>query len=145
MKWWDQMPWSLFFECWVLNRTDWFQLGKGVHQGCILSPCLFNLYAEYIMKTLGWKKHRLQSRLQGEISIASDVQMTPPYCRNWRRIKNLLMKVKEESEKVGLKVITHTFTPRFIMSDVQLVFSSPIFPKLSQLFFTNCWFVQSRI
>ena len=62
-----------------------------------------------------------------------------------KELKSLLMKVKEESEKVGLKVITHTFTPRFIMSDVQLVFSSPIFPKLSHLFFTNCWFVQSRI
>ena len=64
------------------GTTDWFQTGKGVRQSCILSLSLFNLYAEYIMKTLGWKKHRLQSRLQGEISIASDVQMTPPYCRN---------------------------------------------------------------
>ena len=60
-------------------------------------------------------------------------------------LKSLLIKVKEESEKVGLKLNTHTFTPHFIMSDVQLVFSSPIFPKLSHLFFTNCWLVQSRI
>ena len=51
---------------------------KGVHQDCILSPCLFNLYAEYIMKMLGWKKHKLESRLLGEISITSDVQITPP-------------------------------------------------------------------
>ena len=60
------------------GTTDWFQIGKGVHQGCILSPCLFNLYAEYIMTMLGWKKHKLESRLPGEISITSDMQMTPP-------------------------------------------------------------------
>ena len=41
------------------GTTDWFQIGKGVRQGCILSPCLFNLYAEYIMRTLGWRKHKL--------------------------------------------------------------------------------------
>ena len=60
------------------GTTDWFQIGKGVHQGCILSPCLFNLYAEYIIKTLDWKKHKLESRLPGEISTTSDMQMTPP-------------------------------------------------------------------
>ena len=51
--------------------TDWFQIGKGVRQGCILSPCLFNLYAEYIMSTstLGWMKHKMESRLPGEISV----------------------------------------------------------------------------
>ena len=59
--------------------TDWFQIGKGVHQGCILSPCLFNLYPEYIMQFMpGWIKHKLESRLPGEISITSDMQMTPP-------------------------------------------------------------------
>ena len=47
------------------GKTDWFQIGKGVHQGCILSPCLFNLYAEYIMRNAGWMKHKLESRLQG--------------------------------------------------------------------------------
>ena len=57
--------------------TDWFQVGKGVCQGCILSP-LFNLYAEYIMRKLGWMKHKLESRFLGEISITSDTQMTPP-------------------------------------------------------------------
>ena len=51
------------------GTTDWFQFGKGVHQGCILLPCLFNLYAEYIMRLLGWMKHKLESRLPGEISI----------------------------------------------------------------------------
>ena len=49
------------------GTTDWFQIGKGIHQGCILSPCLFNLYADYIMRNLGWKKHKLDSRLPGEI------------------------------------------------------------------------------
>ena len=60
------------------GTTDWFQIGKGVYQGCILSPCLFNLYAEYIIVTLGWKKHKLELRLLGEGSITSDMQMTPP-------------------------------------------------------------------
>ena len=64
--------------------TDWFQIGKGVCQGCILSPCLFNLYAEYIMRNLDWKKHKLESRLLGEISITSDMQMTPPL---WQKAK----------------------------------------------------------
>ena len=67
------------------GTTDWFQLGKGVHQGCILSPCLFNWYAEYIIRNAGWKKHRLESRLPGEISITSDMQMTPPL---WQKVKN---------------------------------------------------------
>ena len=57
------------------HRTmDWFKIGKGVRQSCILSPCLFKLYAEYIV---GWMKHKLESRLPGEISIISDMQMTP--------------------------------------------------------------------
>ena len=60
------------------GTTDRFQIGKGVCQDCILSPCLFNIYAEYIMKTLGWMKHKLESRLPGEISIIFDMQMTPP-------------------------------------------------------------------
>ena len=56
------------------GTTDWFQIGKGVHQGCILSPCLFNLYVEM----LDWMKHKLESRFLGGISITSDMQMTPP-------------------------------------------------------------------
>ena len=67
------------------GKTDWFQIGKGVCQGCILSPCLFNLYADYIGETLGWRKHKLESRLPGEISITSDMQMTPPL---WQKVKN---------------------------------------------------------
>ena len=63
--------------------TDWFQIGKGVRQGCILSPCLFNFYAEYIMRNAGLEE-TLESRLPGEISITSDMQMTPPL---WRKMK----------------------------------------------------------
>ena len=66
------------------GRTDWFQIGKGVRQGCILSACLFNLYAECIMWNAGWMKHKLESRLPGEISITSDMQMTPPL---WQKLK----------------------------------------------------------
>ena len=60
------------------GTMDWFQIGKGVGQGCILSPCSFNLYAECIMRNAGWMKHKPVSRLPGEISITSDMQMTPP-------------------------------------------------------------------
>ena len=60
------------------GTTDWFQIGKGVLQGCILSPCLFNLYTEYIMRNAGLEEAQAESRLLGEISITSDMQMTPP-------------------------------------------------------------------
>ena len=66
------------------GTTDWFQIGKGVRQGCILSPCLFNLYAEYIMRNAGLEEAQLESRLPGEISITSDIQMTPPL---WQKVK----------------------------------------------------------
>ena len=72
------------------GTTDWFQIGKRVCQGCILSPCLSNFYAEYIMRnagleeTLDWKKYKLEPRLPGEISITSDMQMTPPL---WQKVK----------------------------------------------------------
>ena len=61
------------------GTTDWIQIGKGVHQGCILSSCLFNFYAEYIMWNAG-----LESRLPGEIPITSDMHMTPPL---WQKVK----------------------------------------------------------
>ena len=60
------------------GTTDCFQIGKGVRQGCILSPCLFNFYAEYIMRNAGLEEAQLESRLLGKISITSDMQMKPP-------------------------------------------------------------------
>ena len=66
--------------------TDWFQIGKGVCQGCILSPCLFNVYAEYIMRNAGLEEAQLESRFLGEISIISDMQMTPPF---WQKVKKI--------------------------------------------------------
>ena len=72
------------------GTTDWVQIGKGVHQGCILSPCLFNLYAEYIMRNAV-----LEEAQAGDISITSDMQMTQ---------QSLFMKVKEEIENVVLKL-----------------------------------------
>ena len=86
------------------GTTDWFQIGKGVCQGCILLPCLFSLYVEYIMRNTGWMKHKLESRLPGEISITSDMQITPLMAESEEELTSLLMKVKEESEKVGLKL-----------------------------------------
>ena len=65
------------------GTTDWFQIGKGVHQGCILSPYLFNLDAEYIMRNAALEEAQLELRLLGEISITSDMQMTPPL---WQRV-----------------------------------------------------------
>ena len=66
------------------GTTDWFQIGKGVRQGCILSPCLFNFYAEYRMRNAGLEESQVQSRLPGEISLTSDMQMTPPL---WQKVK----------------------------------------------------------
>ena len=60
------------------RTTDWFQIGKGVRQGYVLSPCFFNLYAEYIMRNAGLEETQAGIRLLGEISITSDMQMTPP-------------------------------------------------------------------
>ena len=64
---------------------DWFQIGKGVRQGCILSLCLFNLYAEYIMRNAGLEEAQAGIRLPGEISITSDMQMTPPLWQKEKR------------------------------------------------------------
>ena len=66
------------------GTTDWFQIGKGVHQVCILSPCLFNLHAEYIMRNAGLDEAQAGIKIAGEISISSDMQMTPPL---WQKVK----------------------------------------------------------
>ena len=75
------------------GKTDWFHIGKGVHQGCILSPCLFNLYAGYIMRNPGLEEAQIEFRLPGEISIA-DMQMTPPF---WQKATEL----KRTKEPLG--------------------------------------------
>ena len=66
------------------GTTDWFQIGKGVRQVCILSPCLFNLYAEYIMRNAGLEETEAGIKIAREISITSDMQMTPPL---WQKVK----------------------------------------------------------
>ena len=69
----------------VHGKTDWFQIGKGVRQGCILSPCLFNLHAEYIMRNVRLDEAQSGILFAGEISITSDMQITPPL---WQKAKN---------------------------------------------------------
>ena len=66
------------------GTTDWFQIGKGVCEGCILSPCLFTLYAEYIMRNAGLEEAQAGIKIAGRISITSDMQMTPPL---WQKVK----------------------------------------------------------
>ena len=66
------------------GTTDWFQIGKGVHQGCILSPCLFNFYAEYIMQNAGLNEAQAGIKL-ARVSIISDMQMTPPLWQNAKK------------------------------------------------------------
>ena len=66
------------------GTTDWLQIGKGVHQGCILSSCLFNLYAEYIMRNTGLDEAQAGIKIAREISLTSDMQMTPPL---WQKAK----------------------------------------------------------
>ena len=84
--------------------TDWFQIGKGVHQGCILSPHLFNLYAEYIMLNAGLDDAQAGIKIAGRninnLRYADDNTLT---AEGKEELKSLLMKVKKESEKAGLK------------------------------------------
>ena len=83
------------------GTTDWFQIGKGVSQGCILSPCLFNLYAEYIMRNAGMKEAQVRIKIAGRnfnnLRYADDTTLT---AESEEELKSLLMKMKEESEKV---------------------------------------------
>ena len=87
------------------GTTDWFQIGKGVYQGCILSPFLFDLYAEYIMRNAGLEEAQAGIKIAGRninnLRYADDTTLT---AENEKELKSLLMKVKEESEKVGLKL-----------------------------------------
>ena len=84
------------------GTTDWFQIGKGVCQGCIVSPCLFNFYAEYIMRNAGMEEAQAEIKIAGRninnLRYADDTTLIAES----EEVKSLLMRVKEESEKVGL-------------------------------------------
>ena len=86
------------------GRMDWFEIGKGVCQACILSPCLFNLHAEYIMQNDGLDTAQAGIRIAREISITSDTNDITLMAESEEELKSLLKKVKEESEKAGLKL-----------------------------------------
>ena len=87
------------------GATDWFQIGKGVHQGCVLSPCLFNLYAEHIMRNARLEEAQAGIKIAGRnidnLIYADDTTLM---AESKKELKSLLMKVKEESEKAGLKL-----------------------------------------
>ena len=85
--------------------SDRFQIGKGVHQGCILSPCLFNLYAEYIKRNAGREEAQAGIKIaRRNINNLRYAEDTTLMAESEEELKSLLMKVKEESEKVGLKL-----------------------------------------
>ena len=87
------------------GTTDWFQIGKAIHQGCILSPCLFNFYAEYIMRNAGLEETqagiKIARRNINHLRYADDTTLM---AESEEELKSLLMKVKEESENIGLKL-----------------------------------------
>ena len=86
------------------GTTDWFQIGKGVHQGCILLPCLFKLYAEYIMRNAGLEETQAGIKIAGRNINNLRYEDDTTLMAESEELKRLLMKVKEESEKVGLKL-----------------------------------------
>ena len=87
------------------HGTDWFKIGKGIHQGCILSPCLFNLYAEYIMQNARLDEVQAGIKISGRninnLRYTDDITLM---AESEEELRSLLMKVKEESEKAGLKL-----------------------------------------
>ena len=101
------------------GTIDWFQIGKGVHQGCILSPCLFNLYAEYTVRNAGLDESQAGIKIVGRsINNLRYADDTTLMAESKEELKNLLMKVKEESEKAGLKL------------NIQKIRSWHLFPSL---------------
>ena len=100
------------------GTTDWFQIGKGVRQGYILSPCLFNLYAEYIMRNAGLEEAQAGIKIAGRnINNLRYADDTTLMAESVEELKSLLMKVKEENEKAGLK---------FSIQKTEIMASSPI-------------------
>ena len=98
---------------------DWFQIGKGVRQGCILSPCLFNLYTEYIMQNAGLDDSQAGIKIAGRnINNFRYADDTTLMAENEEELKSLLMKVKEESENAGLKL---NFQKMNIMASVPII------------------------
>ena len=89
------------------GATDWFQIGKGVHQGCVLSPCLFNLYVVYIMRNAGLEEPQAGIKIAGRnisnLRYTDDISLM---AENEEELKNLLITVKEESEKLSFGAIT---------------------------------------
>ena len=111
-RWEYQTTWSASWEIHMLVRkqqfeldmdSDWFQTGKGVCQGCILSPCWFNFYAEYIRRNAGMEETQAGIKIAGKISITSDMQMIPPLWQKWRRTKELLDEGERGEWKSWLK------------------------------------------
>ena len=110
-RWEYQTTWSASWETYMQVKkqqlghgtTDWFQIGKGIRQGCILSPCLFNLYAEYIVRNTGLEEAQAGIKIAGRninnLRYADDTTLV---AESEEELKSLLMKVKEESENVGL-------------------------------------------
>ena len=100
------------------GTTDWFQIGKGVCQGCILSPCLFNLYAEYTMRNAGLNEVQSRIKISGRnINNLRYADNTTIKAENEEELKSLLMKVKEESEKAGLKLNIHGLWSHHFMAN----------------------------
>ena len=100
------------------GTTDWFQIGKGVHRGCILSPCLFNLFAEHILRNAGLDEAQAEIKISGRnISNLRYADDTTLMAEGEEELKSLLIKAKEESEKVGLKLN---------IQKTKIIISSPI-------------------
>ena len=97
------------YPIWDLLKMDSFQTGKGVHQGCVLSPCLFKLYTEYIMKNAGLDKSQAGNKIAGRnINNLIYADDTTLMAESEEELKSLLIWVKEETEKAGLKLSIQT-------------------------------------